>query len=392
MDDTNQNPEDGEQNLPEQEPIIIPPQNAERVEVPAGFASPALFQKEEEIKQDIPPVESSSRTKTIVIIILVIVFLAFATFSVVQILLDKKFSSIYVDPNQQFGDQFALNEDETSGEDMEASACEGGQPGVSITLPAPNQILKPGEEATFSWNICGISTNLFDDARIDFFDQATGVEAGSFDLDCLSGLEADQQSIVWDVPPYIESALVGECAEQDVDFADPFYYRLNVSYAGSQYGATSEPFTIDVTDYVYIAPKFADFNIAFDGDFSRAFFIDADAPGPIQSQIPPSYFEAPPQFANYYRIHDLGCGADCFVGTYIIDLRTGDVFDAPDSPLHFSSPTSLLYITREEDATIENNTLVTWYLFDEATKSFEFIDKKSCSGSGPESFVDCVQP
>jgi hypothetical protein len=392
MDTTNQNPEDGEQNLPEQETVVIPPQNAERVEVPEGFASPALFQKEEEVKEDPAETKSPSRTKTILIIIFVVVFLTIATFSIVQILLDKKFSSIYVDPNQQFGDEFVLNEDDELVGNEEASTCADGQPGISITLPTANQILKPGEQAMFTWNVCGISTNLFGDARVDFFDQETGVEEGSFDLDCLAGLEADKQSIIWDVPPYIESALVGECAGEDVDFADPMHYKLVVSYANSQYEAVSEPFFIDVTEYVYNPPQFSDYAIPLDTDFPRAFFIDEGAPDPLKEQIFPSYFEAPPQFANYYRVFGWNCTDTCPSNIYLIDLRTGDAFEAPESPSRYVDPISLLYINKETDPNNQENFLVTWYLFDEMTKSFELIDTKSCEGTGPESFTDCVQP
>jgi|GEM_PF-1044642 len=356
-----------------------------------------LFRENEEAVVEQTETKNRVSGKTIIIILVVFFALAFATYSVVQILLDKKFSSIYIDQNQNFGSDFSLVDD-TSTQTIPV-VCEGGNPFVKILNPNGGEVLKPGDMMDFSWDVCGIKTDLLDVITIEYYDSVSKQKIGSFDLSCFGEVSTENKKLSWTVPPYVEAGNVDECTySNEIDFADDYLYKVFLGFAGFLYEDRSDDFfAIDISSYVYNPSQFSEYPTLTDLGFTRAFFIDQSAPQALKDVVPPSYFEAPPQFATYYRLYPLRCGTDCFVGVFLIDMRNGTVSSAPQFQNFFTKENSSLFIGEESITQLQDSKdkKVTWYEFDQVTKVFIILDTKLCDvveELSERNYVGCVQP
>lgn len=390
-----------EQNTPQKddaqtsvpETIIIPPENPEKAEIPPEFASPALFQKEEEIQKEVSiDTEKTSHAKQFVLFGILFLVLAVGVVSIVQISLDRKFENVFISNDTTPLTLELSEEDESTTDPVET--C--GSPSVSIISPEENQIFLVGETATFSWELCGIGKNLIDSVEIDFYTPETNIKQGTFPVSCLTEAETFQngtQSYLWNIPPFLEAETgTSLCAIPDLNFLEPYQYKLRVSYAGGQYKTESEFFVIDGTSYEYIPPQFSDYPAVVTPGFERAPFVDSSVPEFLQDALSPAYFEAPVLFAGFYRWYTIPNGP-----SFVIDLRDGKAYSAPATSGVISAiPTSFLYISEEElEEALEADQThrIVWYVFDEATKDFEYITKRLCrlEGTGfQKNYVDCV--
>ena len=283
-------------------------------------------------------------------------------------------------------------------------SCEG--PGVRVLYPNGGEVVRPGDDLVLDWEICGISPSLIEKVALSY----TGVDSqdsGSVNIFCSDAPVSiqDETKLVWSVPAYVEQGSESCLQQKEVDFSNPYKYKLQIVYANQQYQDLSDEFfTIDTRDYVYQPAVFSDYVVDVDPTFTRASGLLQDSTYQIlQEKIQPSFFTTPPTFANYYRIYALSCGTGCFVGRFLIDLRDGKAYQTPmfseDSAMVFIDPASrLLIIEVSSDETIEYqnmDTLVSWYEFKEEEKDFVILDTKLCNVSGTGTskvYQDCVQP
>lgn len=345
----------------------------------------------------LPRAPRNNHMKTIIGIIVLVVILVFATYSIVQILLERKFATINLE-NTSFSDGFTVTENEVNTTPQES--CEGGMPFVRVLSPNNGEILKPGESLLVSWELCGISPNLLDEVSVQYRNPETNEILGSFDLECRAKTGEFQHSLMWDIPPYIAGGTSAICPfTNEVDFADSFVYSIYVSYASGQYEDVSDmPFSIDMSEYVFIPPVFSDFSLATPQTFARASFLDAAAPITLKDIIFPIFFQGPIEFANFYRVFPLSCGTTCLAEVYLLDVRTGEAHIAPKFKNYFVKPGSSLYIV--EDTAIENSlqgkdAKIIWYQFDETSKGFTILDIKLCNITGPATarvYSECILP
>jgi hypothetical protein len=395
------NVSNNENNIPQKEEIIIPPEPTKQPEVPSTFNSPALFVKQEtnekKTKGENPAsLKVVNHTKTILIVVGVFLFLAIGIFSIVQISLDQKYTLPIFNENQteQPLEDVVLNEEEVPDT---ASEC-GGSPFVKIISPDANQTFAIGDTINFRIEICGIGASLFSKATIEYFEKDTGSKVGDFSLDCITPpgtFENNIQTISWQVPPFLEKTGQQQpCFIPTVNFLKPYTYQLRVEYASGSYKDTGDVFLIDGENYVYVPPQFSEYVITSDISFERSPFIDSSAPDFLKEIIFPAYFEAPPLFANYYRWFVLANGP-----AFLIDLRDGMAHPSPaTSGKVFTKPLSTLYVSEnplsENDKPETGQThRVRWYNFDEETKSFETIVERLCIvkiGISENTYNDCI--
>ncbi len=389
------------QNNPEEKEVVIPPEPPKLPEVQSGFDSPLLFKKEDTFSssEQIEDTESGlpSKKKIVVSIIAGVFVLSFAIVSIVQILVESKFET--VNPNEftpVSSEDFVFSEEE--GGPTQNSSCEGG-PFVKIISPNEGSVFSVGETVTFSWELCDIGTSLFSRAVISYFDPETGVQEGSFSLHCTAPVVSKEkiEEITWTIPDFLEvdkaEYLQDDCVLPVVNFLEPHTYKLSVVYANNSYIAESDFFQIETGDYVYVPPKFEDYPITPVSVFDRSPFIDSSAPDFLKEVIFPAYFEAPPLFANYYRIYVIPAGP-----AYIIDLRDGNAYPSPQTYGQVvTKPFSNLYITEEplgSGAKYKGRThRISWNLFSESTKTFDLLFKRICSieaGTINHTYTDCI--
>lgn len=393
--DTSQNNEE------EKKEVVIPPELPKIPEIQSGFNSPILFKKDEDIFFSENQVETEpvihNKKKVVVSILVGIVILSLLIVSITQILVESKFETI--NPNDftpVSSDDFVFSEEE--GGPSQNSSCEGG-PSVKIISPNKDSVFSVGETVTFSWELCGIGTSLFSRAMIDYFDSETGVQEGTFSLHCMAPVVSKEtvQEMTWTVPDFLEVNRAeyenSDCLLPVVNFLEPHTYKLSVAYANNSYSSQSDFFEIEKGDYVYTPPKFEDYSITPVSVFDRAPFIDSSAPEFLKDVIFPAYFEAPPLFANYYRIYVIPAGP-----AYIIDLRDGNVYPSPQTYGQVvTKPFSSLYIIEEplgSDVKYKGRThRVSWNTFDESTKNFDLLFERICtieSGTINHIYKDCI--
>lgn len=379
------------ENISEKEPILIPPEQTKKPEIPAGFSSSVLFEKEKNSNEKITEYPKKiNHTKAVIFIVVAILVLIFGIFSIVQISLETKYPTIILEEN---GNQLSENTNDSISQDIEneedhtiienVNQC-GDVPFVKILTPEINQVFKIGDIIDFRFELCGISPRLFTKVVIDYFDTDTMNYVNSFSLHCIESLgsfENDIQTISWKVPPFLEvKTNKPNCLLPVVNLLNSYTYKIKVEYANGLYKDESDIFFIDGKEYTYTPPQFSEYLISPDSSFSRSPYIDSAAPDFLKEVIFPAYFQAPPLFANYYRWYIIPRGP-----AYLIDLRDGKVYPSPQTTGQvITKPLSYLYISEDiladKDKPLTSQThKVSWFVFHEETKTFENLTQRFCN-------------
>ncbi len=376
------------QNNEEQKEIIVPPEPTKTPEIQPGFNSPLLFNKEEnkeEVSEE--PIKQPLNKKKITILVIVAVFVALvAIVSIAQILVDSRFQTF--NPNEftpLSPDDFMLSENSEEDNTPSDSLTCGGSPFIKMLTPEKDGVFQVGETLVFSWELCGINPSLFNTAMMDVYNIETNQKEHTFSLHCVAGLESkgESQEISWLIPDFLEESSAEytnqSCLLPVVNFLEPHKYQLTISYANNTYSATSEFFTIETGDYVYVPPTFQDYALEPVSSFDRSPFIDSSAPDFLKEIITPSFFQAPPLFSNFYRTYVVPNGP-----AYLLDLRDGKAYPAPQtSDRIVVRSLSNLYITEEALDTANQykgrTHKISWNIFDENTKDFDLLFKRVCN-------------
>lgn len=393
------------------------PQNQNTFQQPPISGQDSFVPPQNPVTTNIPQEKSSHGFKKIAIVILILFILGGVVFFMSQSSFD--FPSIVSDTSNQTQtvDQEvnqAMITNEYEGNDLQQNdqivTAEGvvaicADVGVTVLSPNANEVFAVGRMVDLDWELCGISPQLIDAVVVDYFDPETNQKMGDINVFCTEGVSiVDETKLSWVVPPYVEPG-TGNCSTQkEVDFADGYVYKFRVSYANQQYQSSSADFfAIDTSQFVYNPIIFADYSLEVDADFERVSSIADDAFESLKSKIFPSFFAAPPTFANYYRVFDLGCGTSCFAGAFAIDLRDGksyktplqDILDGSFANVQVNSNLYIVELPGEEIDYQDRETLVEWYEFDEVSKEFNLLDTKLCNVAtveGEKEYQECIQP
>lgn len=281
-------------------------------------------------------------------------------------------------------------------------------PFVSLQDSEEMLVYEPGENIEILWDMCGIGLQTFDSFLLYFYDRASETRVGSVDLVCAGAdiTSFSEQKITWTVPPYINPGGGPNGCYQGtaLDFADDFLLSFGISFARGQYTDEGTFFEIDVSNFVYVPINFADDSVVVEGgdvDFDRANGLDSSVSLVYQERISPQFFQAPAQFANFYRVFSLSCGVDCVSEVVLVDLRTGLLHEAPRSLLLNFRPDSYLFVTSDRLTDAEQNSYereyrVRWYIFNEDAKQFTVLDTKICDivqiSNADTQYSECIQP
>jgi hypothetical protein len=390
-----------QKNNEKQKEIVVPPEPVQSPEIPATFNSPILFKKEETKTDFLEDKEvSHGNKKTVIVTIFAIIFVLISIISIVQISIFSRFESFGPNdfkPNE--GSDFVLSEEENQNQNNGNLTC-GDTPSISILKPEKDFVFQVGDTALFQWELCGISSSLFNKAMIDYFDKETGEKKGTFSLYCLATPVSKNgiQELAWKIPDFLEvdqeSLSQTGCLVPVVNFLEPYMYKMTLTYANNMYSRESDFFFIEAGEYEYIPPTFEDYSITPVTSFDRSPFIDSSAPAFLKDIIFPAYFQAPPLFANYYRLYVIPWGP-----SFVIDLRDGKVYPSPQSfGQVVAKPFSNLYITEEALSTTNKQFKgrthrISWSVFDEETKDFNLLFKRICtieSGTINHTYKDCI--
>lgn len=281
---------------------------------------------------------------------------------------------------------------------VDTSFVDCALPFVTIDAPQGGEVFRYGDTIIFDWSMCGISQSLFDNAVVSYFDIETGLKQGEIDLSCTDAeFDFTETQISWVVPERLSPANYSCPLVGIVDFMDGFVFQFEISYARSQYtSVTPDTFRFDVTNFVFEPPMFSQHPVQTT-DFSRALLLDVNVPQVFQERISPAFFQAPTNFANFYRTFQLSCGPNCVSENILVDFRTGTIVIAPRALAVLTAVDSSLFVT--EDASYDNlqdrDALISWYTFGEDTKNFTLFERKLCNASGlPTSrlYTDCIEP
>lgn len=348
-------------------------------------------------------VSQTSQTKLYVVLaILFVLGVAAALFVFIQARLNS-FETFTFDSSETNSEFIETNNTSELGEvvleQQNMGFIDCALPFVQIDTPEGGETFVYGETAVFDWSMCGISQSLFDDAVISYFDAETLEKKGEFDLSCVTDAVFDfvDTKISWNIPERISQKNYTCSLPGVIDFMDGFLYSLEISYASGQYrSVTSDYFLFDVANFVFEPPMFSDYTVET-SNFSRALLLDSSASVVYQERISPSFFQAPTNFANFYRTFQLSCGVNCVSENVLVDFRTGGLVIAPDALAIFTRIDSALFVT--EDTTgfdmQERDAMVSWFEFSEQTKQFTLLERKLCNASGlPTSrvYTDCIEP
>lgn len=345
--------------------------------------------------------QTSQKKLYVVLAILFVLAVAVALFVFIQARLDS-FETVTFNPADI--DTEFIETNDTSGleevmlDQSNVSFVDCVLPFVQIDSPKGGEVFMYGDTIIFDWSMCGISQSLFDNAIISYADADTGMKQGEIDLSCTDAVfDFSETQISWVVPERLSPTNYSCPLPGVIDFRDGFLYSFEISYARSQYtSVTPGTFALDITNFVFEPPTFSRYPIQTT-DFSRTLLVDSSVPDVFQERISPAFFQAPTNFANFYRTFQLSCGPNCVSENILVDFRTGTIVIAPRALAILTAVDSSLFIT--EDTSYDNlqdrDALVSWYDFAEDTKIFSLFERKLCNVSGlptSRSYTDCIEP
>lgn len=371
---------------------------------PLNADSDPMFANTNTVREEKVALQNSHKQLYVLFGFLFVVGFAIALFVLIQSRLNR-FENFSFDSSE-----FVIEDTETVNQEQETEVTseqsndtdigfvDCSSPFVQVEFPVGGETFMYGQDVVFDWSMCGISQSLFDDATISYFDVETLEKKGEFDLSCTNAVfDFENTNISWNVPELISSKNYTCPLLSVIDFTDGFVFDFGISYASGQYVSfVSESFFLDVTNFVFEPPVFSQYPIQT-SDFSRALLLDSSVPTVFQERISPSFFQAPTNFANFYRTFQLSCGQNCVSENVLVDFRTGAIVIAPQALSIITTSASSLFVAEDtsyEDLQ-ERDALVSWYEFIEQTKQFSLLEQKLCNISGlptNREYADCIEP